>query len=124
MRIAVLKERRAGDQRVAATPDTVRKLIALGHAVAIESGAGLTAGVRDEDYAAAGASVGSAASALNGADLIFKVRAPEEAEYKTYPKGAAFVGLLDPYNAKADAKAWAAAVSNMPPISSCALIES
>ncbi len=109
MRIAVLKERRAGDQRVAATPDTVRKLIALKHAVAIESGAGLTAGVRDEDYAAAGASVGSAAAALNGAELIFKVRAPEEAEYKTYPKGAAFVGLLDPYNATADAKAWAAA---------------
>ena len=109
MRIAVLKERRAGDQRVAATPDTVRKLIALKHAVAIESGAGLAAGVRDEDYAAAGASVGSAAAALNGAELIFKVRAPEEAEYKTYPKGAAFVGLLDPYNATADAKAWAAA---------------
>jgi NAD(P) transhydrogenase subunit alpha len=109
MRIAVLKERRAGDQRVAATPDTVRKLIALKHGVAVESGAGLTAGVRDEDYVAAGATVGSAADALKGAELILKVRAPDEAEYTTYPKGAAFVGLLDPYNAKADAKAWAAA---------------
>lgn len=109
MRIAVLRERRAGDRRVAATPDTVRKLVALKHSVAVETGAGLTAGVRDEDYAAAGATVGPAADALKGADLVFKVRAPDEAEYKTYPKDAAFVGLLDPYNARADAKAWAAA---------------
>ena len=109
MRITVLKERRAGDQRVAATPDTIKKLIALKHSVAVESGAGLSAGVRDEDYAAAGAIVASANDAIKGAELIFKVRAPEEAEYATYPKGAAFVGLLDPYNAKAEAKAWAAA---------------
>jgi NAD(P) transhydrogenase subunit alpha len=109
MRIAVLKESRAGDQRVAATPDTVRKLIVLKHSVAVESGAGLTAGVRDEDYAAAGATVGSVADTLKGADLVFKVRAPDAAEYAAYPKGAAFVGLLDPYNAKADAKAWAVA---------------
>jgi NAD(P) transhydrogenase subunit alpha len=107
MRIAVLKETRAGDQRVAATPDTVKKFIALKHSVAVETGAGVTAGVRDEDYAAAGATVCSTADAVNDADLILKVRAPDAAEFKTYAKGAAFVGLLDPYNA--DAKAWAAA---------------
>jgi NAD(P) transhydrogenase subunit alpha len=109
MKIAVLKERRAGDQRVAATPDTVKKIVGLGHAVSIETGAGLAAGVRDEDYTAAGATVEPAASALSGADLVFKVRAPDAAELATYPRGAAFVGLLEPYAAKAEVAAYAAA---------------
>jgi hypothetical protein len=103
MKIAVLKERRFGETRVATTPDTVKKLVGLKHVVAIESGAGLTAGVRDEDYVAAGASVGSAADALTGADIVFKVRAPDAAELATYPKGAALAGLLEPYAAKAEA---------------------
>jgi NAD(P) transhydrogenase subunit alpha len=109
MKIAVLKERRFGETRVATTPDTVKKLVGLKHVVAIESGAGLTAGVRDEDYVAAGASVGSAADALTGADIVFKVRAPDAAELATYPKGAALAGLLEPYAAKAEAAAYAAA---------------
>src|SRR5690349_16336081 len=108
MRIAVLKERRAGETRVAATPDTVKKLIGLGHSLAVETGAGLTAGVRDEDYRAAGATVGSAAEALSGANIIFKVRAPDAAEAATYPKGAALVALLEPYAAKKEAAGWAA----------------
>ncbi|MBI1360104.1 MAG: Re/Si-specific NAD(P)(+) transhydrogenase subunit alpha [Alphaproteobacteria bacterium] len=107
MRIAVLRERRAGDRRVAATPDTVKKLVALRHAVSIETGAGVEAGVRDEDYAAAGATVGPADKTLQGADIVLKVRAPDEAEAKSYPKGVAFVGLLDPYNSKADVAQWA-----------------
>jgi NAD(P) transhydrogenase subunit alpha len=108
MRIAVLKERRAGETRVAATPDTVKKLIGLGHSVAVETGAGMTAGVRDEDYRAAGATVGSAAEALSGAAIVFKVRAPDPAEAATYPKGAALVALLEPYAAKKEAAGWAA----------------
>jgi NAD(P) transhydrogenase subunit alpha len=108
MRIAVLKERKDGETRVAATPETVKKLIGLKHSIAVESGAGATAGVRDEDYSAAGAEVGSAASALRGADMIFKVRAPDAAELATYPKGAGMVGLLDPYSAKKEAAQWAA----------------
>lgn len=109
MKIAVLKERRFGETRVATTPDTVKKLVGLKHVVAIESGAGLTAGVRDEDYVAAGASVGSAADALKDANIIFKVRAPDAAELATYPKGAALAGLLEPYAAKVEAAAYAAA---------------
>jgi NAD(P) transhydrogenase subunit alpha len=110
MKIAVLKERRFDEHRVAATPDTVKKLIALGHSIAIEAGAGTTAGVRDEDYAAAGASIeASAAGALKDASLVLKVRAPDDAEAASYPKGAAFVGLLEPYNAKKEAAAWASA---------------
>jgi H+-translocating NAD(P) transhydrogenase subunit alpha len=107
MRIAVLKERRAGEMRVAATPESVKKLIGLGHTVAVEAGAGVAAGVRDEDYRAAGATVGSAAEALSGANTIFKVRAPDAAEAATYPKGAALVALLDPYSAKKEAAGWA-----------------
>jgi NAD(P) transhydrogenase subunit alpha len=108
MRIAVLKERRAGETRVAATAESVKKLIGLGHSVAIESGAGLAAGVRDEDYAAAGAKVGSAADTLSGANIIFKVRSPDQAELATYARGVGLVGLLEPYAAKKDAAAYAA----------------
>lgn len=109
MKIAVLKERRFGETRVAATPESVKKLIGLKHAIFVESGAGVAAGVRDEDYVAAGATVGSAADALKGADIVFKVRAPDAAELATYPKGAALLGLLEPYAAKAEAAAYAAA---------------
>ena len=109
MKIAVLKERRFDETRVSATAESVKKLIGLKHTVAVETGAGLTAGVRDEDFTAAGATVGSAADALKGADIIFKVRAPDAAELATYPKGAALLGLLEPYAAKAEAAAYAAA---------------
>ena len=100
MKIAVLKERRFNETRTAATPESVKKLIGLNHVIAIEAGAGMTAGIRDEDYVAAGATVGSAADVLNGADIVFKVRAPDAAELATYPKGAALLGLLDPYVAR------------------------
>ncbi|GLR66834.1 NAD(P) transhydrogenase subunit alpha part 1 [Acidocella aquatica] len=78
MRLAVLKERRAGEARVAATPDTVKKLIGLGLSVAVEAGAGLTAAISDEEFAAAGAQITpDAATALNGAEILFAVQAPE-----------------------------------------------
>lgn len=109
MKIAVLKERRFNETRVAATPESVKKLIGLKHSVAVEAGAGASAGIRDEDFTAAGATVGSAADVLKGADVVFKVRAPDAAELATYPKGAALLGLLEPYAAKAEAAAYAAA---------------
>jgi NAD(P) transhydrogenase subunit alpha len=77
MRLAVLKERGVSEFRVAATPDTVKKLVGLGLAVAIESGAGLTAAISDADYAAAGAEiVPDAQSALMGANIVFAVQMP------------------------------------------------
>jgi NAD(P) transhydrogenase subunit alpha len=109
MRIAVLKERRAGERRVAATPETVKKLIGLGHTVAVETGAGVEAGVRDSDYTAAGATIAATpADLLKSAEAVFAVRAPEAAELALIPKGAAMIALLEPYAAKAEAKAWAA----------------
>ncbi|MEY2757603.1 MAG: hypothetical protein RIR33_1381 [Pseudomonadota bacterium] len=109
MKIAVLKEQRFNETRVAATPETVKKLIGLKHAVAVESCAGLAAGIRDEDYAAAGATVDSAADVLKGADIVLKVRAPDASELATYPKGVALAGLLEPYAGKSEAVAYAAA---------------
>jgi len=78
MRLAVLKERRAGEARVAATPDTVKKLIALGLSVAVESKAGIAAAISDEEYAAVGAEIAQdAAAALSGAGILFAVQAPD-----------------------------------------------
>ena len=78
MRLAVLRERRAGEARVAATPDTVKKLIGLGLTVAVEAGAGLSAAISDEDFKAAGAEIAAdAQAALQGAAILFAVQAPE-----------------------------------------------
>ena len=97
MKIAVLKERRAGETRVAATPDTVKKLIGLGHSITIESGAGIIAGFPDESYSAEGAKIAKDASATaKGADIIFKVRNPEDAEIGALPDGVALIALMDP----------------------------
>ncbi len=89
MRLAVLRERRAGETRVAATPDTVRKLVALGLEVAVEAGAGLGSAVPDEEFRAAGATVvPDAAAALSGAGVVFAVRAPEPDGRALLPRGA------------------------------------
>ena len=75
--VAITKETSAGETRVAATPDTVRKLIAMGLQVRVESGAGAGASIPDTDYETAGASIVKAASAaIKDADLLFKVRGP------------------------------------------------
>ncbi len=77
MRLAVLKERRASEFRVAATPDTVKKLVGLGLTVAVETGAGLTAAISDADYAAAGAEIApDAHAALMGANIVLAVQMP------------------------------------------------
>jgi NAD(P) transhydrogenase subunit alpha len=96
--VAVIRERRAGETRVAATPDTVRKLIALGLAVTVEAGAGLGAAIPDAAYAEAGASLApDAAAALAGADLVLKVRGPTAEESAAIKSGALVVGLLNPH---------------------------
>ncbi len=92
MRLAVLKERRASETRVAATPDTIKKLIALGLTVVVESGAGAHASIADAEFAAAGAEVTSSAeTALSGAGIVFTVRMPEAAQRAAIPRGALLV---------------------------------
>jgi H+-translocating NAD(P) transhydrogenase subunit alpha len=104
MRVAVLTERRDGESRVAATPETAKKLIGMGCSVAVEAGAGLSSGMPDADYAAAGATVvADAAAALSGAQIVLKVRAPDAAELGMIPRGALLIGTL-----QADAEAVAA----------------
>jgi H+-translocating NAD(P) transhydrogenase subunit alpha len=96
--LAVTRERRAGETRVAVTPDAAKKLIALGFEVVVESGAGTAASMPDADYAAAGAKVvATPAEALAGADLVLKVRAPADEEIKSLKAGAIVVGLLNPF---------------------------
>jgi NAD(P) transhydrogenase subunit alpha len=100
--IAVTKERREGEARVAATPETVKKLIAAGFAVTVEAGAGTAAAYPDADYEAVGASVAkSVKDALAKADVLFKVRGPEAEEIAALKSGAIVAALLNPYQDKA-----------------------
>lgn len=109
MRIAILKETEKNEKRVAATPDTVKKLVAMGAHVAIEKEAGLNASYPDDAYAQAGATLESnASSALAGADLVIKVQRPSADEIQHIKEGALLVGLLNPYNDKDSVKAYAA----------------
>jgi NAD(P) transhydrogenase subunit alpha len=101
LKLAVLKERRAGETRVAATPETVKKLKGLGLDVAVETGAGAGARAADADYIAAGATVApDASSALKDADIVLTVRSPEAAEIAAMKKGAVLAALLSPYTDK------------------------
>lgn len=98
MRIAVPAETQGAETRVAATPETVRKFIGLGAEVVVETGAGLSAGVTDADYEAAGATIAAtAAEALAGAAIVLKVRRPAQAEIAALPSGALVIGIMDPY---------------------------
>ena len=77
MKIAIPKERRAGEARVAASPDTIKKFIGLGFEVAVETGAGAGASIPDAAFAEAGAKIAPvAASALRDADIVLKVQRP------------------------------------------------
>jgi NAD(P) transhydrogenase subunit alpha len=96
VKIAVLKETEAGERRVAASAETVKKFIALGATVAVEAGAGEGASIADADYAAAGASIGSRAAALDGADIILCVQGPEPGSLAGAKTGALLVGALNP----------------------------
>ena len=99
--IAITKETRAGETRVAATPESVKKLIALGATVVVEAGAGVGASVNDADYEAAGATIAKGvAAAIANADIVFKVREPSQAEIDAIKPGALFAGLINPYQSK------------------------
>jgi NAD(P) transhydrogenase subunit alpha len=96
MRLAVLKERRAGEARVAATPDTVKKLVGLGLDVAVETGAGVAAAISDDEFAAAGATImADAGAVLSGAGILFCVNAPDEAVRALVAPGTLVIGQLN-----------------------------
>jgi NAD(P) transhydrogenase subunit alpha len=97
MQIGVPAETAAGETRVAVTPETVKKLIAQGHAVRVQSGAGVAASVTDEAYAAAGAEICDAAAAFASA-LVLKVVAPSSEELTHMASGGALVGMLNPFD--------------------------
>jgi proton-translocating NAD(P)+ transhydrogenase subunit alpha len=101
MRLAVLKERRAAETRVAATPDTVKKLIALGLTVAVEAGAGASASMSDAEFAAAGAEIAPDAKAvLAGANIVFAVQMPESEQRALIPRGALLVCVAGAFGDK------------------------
>jgi NAD(P) transhydrogenase subunit alpha len=98
MLIGIPRETRPGETRVAATPETVKKLAAsAAHRVLIEAGAGVASSIPDADYVAAGAVIGSAQDAF-AADLVLKVRAPTADELPRLKSGAVVIGNLNPYD--------------------------
>jgi NAD(P) transhydrogenase subunit alpha len=105
MKIAIAREVDAGEPRVAATPDTVKKFKALGIDVAVEPGAGVKSGLPDAEFEAAGAAV--TADAMKDADIVIKVKRPEAAELARYKKGALVIAIMDPYGNDAALKALA-----------------
>jgi len=109
MKLAVPKEVRDGETRVAATPETVKKLKALGLTVAVEAGAGAGARIADADYEAAGAAIApDARAALADADIVLKVRGPSAEEIPLLKKGAVLAALLSPHSERAAVDALAA----------------
>jgi NAD(P) transhydrogenase subunit alpha len=99
MRIGVPAETRAGETRVAMTPETAKKLKAQGHTLHVQSGAGIAASVTDAAYEAVGVEITDAAGALS-CELVLKVSAPSAAELKHMKSGAALVGMLNPFDAE------------------------
>jgi H+-translocating NAD(P) transhydrogenase subunit alpha len=105
MRIAVAREIDPVEDRVAATPDTVKKMKGLGAEVAVEPGAGVKSGIPDAEFVAAGATVVD--SAVDGADVVLKVRRPTSSELARYKRGALVIAVMDPYGQDAALKAMA-----------------
>src|SRR5882724_1946671 len=97
MLLGVPREVELGETRVSVTPETAKKLKALGHRIRVESGAGLGASVTDEAYAAAGAEISDRAGAY-AAELILKVRAPRADELPLIKSGSALIGMLNPFD--------------------------
>ena len=97
MLIGVVAEVDPSETRVAATPETVKKFVGLGADVAVQLGAGLKSGVTDADYQAAGARLVELGEVLSQADIILKVRRPDEGELAGIKNGAFVVAIMDPY---------------------------
>ncbi|KQU86653.1 NADP transhydrogenase subunit alpha [Variovorax sp. Root318D1] len=98
MLIGVPAETTAGETRVAVTPETVKKLVASGHAVRVQSGAGVAASVTDAAYQATGAEITDVAAAF-GSDMVLKVRTPSESETALMKSGTVVIGMLNPFDA-------------------------
>ncbi len=109
MKIAVIKETAPGETRCAASPETVKKFIALGAQVAVETGAGEAASLRDEDFRDAGATVGSRKQVLSDAGVILCINGPDAQTLAGAAKGALLVGALDPVAGRARIDGYAAA---------------
>src|SRR3954462_6796879 len=105
MKIAVAAEADQSEPRVAATPDTVKKMIGLGAEVAVEPGAGVKSGILDADYTAAGAAV--SADATPGAAIVLCVRRPSASQLANVQKGALVIAIMDPYGNEPALKALA-----------------
>jgi len=97
MRIGIPKETRAGETRVAATPESVKKLLKKGLSVLLQSGAGIHSGFTDEDYKTAGAEIGNLEAAL-ACEIVLKVNRPDANELRMMKKGSVLVSMLDPYS--------------------------
>jgi NAD(P) transhydrogenase subunit alpha len=102
MKVAIAAETDPGESRVAATPETVKKIIGLGAEVAVEPGAGVKSGILDADFTAAGAAV--AADAMNGADIVLRVQRPASGDLAKYKRGALVIAIMDPYGNEAALK--------------------
>ena len=101
MIIGIPRETRPGETRVAATPETVKKLAASGkHTIVVEAGAGAMSSIPEAEYQGAGAIMVDADQAL-GADIVLKVRGPTAQEVPKLKRGALLIGLLDPFDAAA-----------------------
>ncbi|MCP9229020.1 Re/Si-specific NAD(P)(+) transhydrogenase subunit alpha [Mesorhizobium sp. LMG 17147] len=94
--VFIPRELDANEPRVAASPDTVKRLAALGFNVIVETGAGTASRIPDEEFAKAGAAIGKAGDAAK-ADVVLKVRRPMDVELKGYKSGAAVIAIMDPY---------------------------
>ncbi len=108
LKIAILKEEASGERRVAGTPETVKKFIALGATMAVESGAGATSSISDAAYADVGAAVGSRADAIKDADIILGVQGPDPVSLTGVKPGAWIVAGLNPFGERARVDAYAA----------------
>ena len=109
LRIAVLRERAPGESRVALTPETAKKFVALGAVVAVEEGAGLAAALTDGAFAEAGAEVGPAAAVVKDADIVLGVQAPDTTALAGARRGAWVAATFDPFRESARVAAYAEA---------------
>src|SRR5262249_19261087 len=116
MKISVARERRPDERRVAASPDTVKRLVGQGHEIVVEAGAGAGAAYPDDAYTAAGATIAPhAAAALGAGDIVLKVQRPLRAgegpldELALMKRGAVLIGLLQPLQRREDVEAYAKA---------------
>ena len=100
MKIAILKETAPGETRCAGSPETVKKFVALGAEIAVESAAGAKAGISDSDFEVAGATVGEGSQVLSGADAILCINGPNPSDIAATKSGALLIGVLDPLRRK------------------------